>query len=528
MYGGQPLVDETGHPRTLKRRSGVFVWKLMAQKANLKIALIQASLAHGDLKANVAKLLKLNRLAARHGAQIILNTEMGLSGYAFPNRDKTALCALPRTSRPIKSFASLARETGVWLCLGFAEKEPGTGILYNSVVMFNPQGRQAAMRRKVTAEPRWACPGPAAQRDTCETPWGRIGLLICSETYFGMLPRVHALKGVDLLLCPVNWPMGELDPVEVWRARAWENGIYLAACNRAGQDNTLSFDNAPCCLFDPQGDEAPLVEVEPEILMAELPLNSGKLRVEREERLAGRQPDKYYPAYAAFRQAQADMGTYYDLPRPGRLQVHCFPQAGGYSLEQINQALEQNKKRGRNLFVLPAISSQIASKEQLQEISRRQKAAIFTSQAGPDGGLELVFSDPKSGLHACPSSALHYVADWGPARLGMALVEDLSHPELALTLAKLGCDLALGTGDNLWQGPTEGLAIKCLEKTGLACALPNLGLICLVPEGHSRWQEAVAADDGYCGMTVDTKKLRTKFFQDLVDYQSLYSRTKSS
>ena len=101
----------------------------MAKKSYLKIALIQASLAHGELEANLAKLLKLNRLAAHRGAQIVLNTEMGLSGYSFPNRAETALCALFRASRAIKSFAGLARESGVWLCLGFAEKEPQTGIL---------------------------------------------------------------------------------------------------------------------------------------------------------------------------------------------------------------------------------------------------------------------------------------------------------------------------------------------------------------------------------------------------------------
>ena len=36
----------------------------MTQKSYLKIALIQASLAHGELRINLAKLLELNRLAA--------------------------------------------------------------------------------------------------------------------------------------------------------------------------------------------------------------------------------------------------------------------------------------------------------------------------------------------------------------------------------------------------------------------------------------------------------------------------------
>lgn len=224
------------------------------------------------------------------------------------------------------------------------------------------------------------------------------------------------------------------------------------------------------------------------------------------------------------------MGTYYQLPEPGRLQVHCLPQASGCSLEQLGQALQQKKTPGPNLFVLPAISARIAAKDQLREISRQQKVAIFASQAGPDGGLQLVFCDPdsESGPQEYFSSALYQIVDWGPARLGLALAEDLNHPELALSMAKQGCDFALGTGDQVWQAPMESLAIKCLERVALACALPNMGFICLPPKSHNRWQESVAPAGGFCSMAVDTAKLRQKFFMDFVDYQRLFQASQDA
>ena len=134
-----------------------------------------------------------------------------------------APCAVTQSSPEVASFSKLAREQRVWICLGYAEEDPADGVFYNSALLLDSDGKPSARRRKVTAEPRWSCPGQPAQDDVCDTPWGRLGLLICSETYYGLLPRIQALKGVDLLLVPANWPRGGLDPKELWRARSMEN-----------------------------------------------------------------------------------------------------------------------------------------------------------------------------------------------------------------------------------------------------------------------------------------------------------------
>jgi predicted amidohydrolase len=57
------------------------------------------------------------------------------------------------------------------------------------------------------------------------------------------MPRITALRGADLLLIPANWPPSGLDPVELWRARAIENGFFVAGCNRTGID--LKMDCRP-------------------------------------------------------------------------------------------------------------------------------------------------------------------------------------------------------------------------------------------------------------------------------------------
>ena len=59
-------------------------------------------------------------------------------------------------------------------------------------------------------------------------------MLICADTYYGLLPRSLALHDVDLLLTLANWPLVGIDPREVWRARALENGIGVIGANRTG------------------------------------------------------------------------------------------------------------------------------------------------------------------------------------------------------------------------------------------------------------------------------------------------------
>jgi predicted amidohydrolase len=95
-------------------------------------------------------------------------------------------------------------------------------------VAIDRHGAIIARHRKFIAERAWATAGTTLANSIFDTPWGRVGLLICSDTYYGILPRAMAARGVNLLLVPANWPPGNLDPREVWSARARENHItYL-------------------------------------------------------------------------------------------------------------------------------------------------------------------------------------------------------------------------------------------------------------------------------------------------------------
>ncbi len=75
-----------------------------------------------------------------------------------------------------------------------------------------------------------------------ELPFARIGVLICYDIRFPEAARSLALRGADMIVVPTNWPQGaESSPEFLTRARAWENRVYVAACNRVGVECGVRF-----------------------------------------------------------------------------------------------------------------------------------------------------------------------------------------------------------------------------------------------------------------------------------------------
>ena len=321
----------------------------------LKLALIHLNVRYRKPEENRERLFRSVSEAAARGAKIVVAPEMSVSGYSFESRDEIAPLAETGDGPTTTGLAGLSERHGIYVCVGIAEKDPWTGILYNSAFVLGPEGRTVSRYRKINAESRWACPGDPRQDNTFETPWGRAGVLICSDAYHGLMPRATALRGANLLLAPSNWPPSGLDPAELWRARALENGFYLAACNRTGVDRIMDCRDASSYVFDPSG--RTLLEGKNEdtgIFVAELPLDSngridGKARLNR---LADRRPSHYYDCYLNLRMIR-DLTGFLKLPEPAVVKVNCVvPEAGKHPVESLKDHLKGNGRENKGLYLL--------------------------------------------------------------------------------------------------------------------------------------------------------------------------------
>lgn len=488
----------------------------------LKLAFIHPRVIYKDLARNQAELLRLNEEAAAAGAQILINPELALSGYSFQSREDIRPVTVTTTDETLGALRDLAVRRRVYICWGFAERESATDIFYNSALVVGPTGEVLCHYRKVNAESRWGCPGPARQDNVFSTPWGTVGVLICSDSYYSLLVRATVLRGARLLLVPANWPPLGLDPRELWRLRALEHGIYLAACNRTGPDRTLSFAEAPSCCYDPDG--RTLLEAaspESQIFLTPIPLQDGRLPDQPcRAILAQRQVEQYGNIYLDLRLLD-NLTDHFQLPPPGFLLIAAIAGAPGQlsSPQYLSSLPAAHPTAGAILVVVPQGTAQVSECEVL---AGKYRLAILASLADPPG---VIWATP-AGVQVLPwPPAVPYLTlDYGPARLAVCQPKALQHPELAVHLAKSGHDLAVVSAGALTAAERQIVSSRCLEQVAVALAAATGAHICLPPVGHQRWQEEKIDEAGQCQMVLDTAMTRRKRFQDRVDYALLLRR----
>jgi len=495
----------------------------------LNIALVHMAVRHGEPEYNRQELIRLNRQAAEAGARIIVNTELAVSGYSFRSPKEVAAVAETQKGPSVQAMAAIAEAAGCYIVLGYAEIDSGTGICYNSAAVLGPDGRLVLNYRKVTAEARWACPGSHLQENTFGTPWGTAAVLICSDTYYGLIPRRSALCGADLLLVSANWPGGSLDPRDIWRARARENGCTLVACNRTGKDRSMECFDAVSCVYGSDGSVmAEYSSPDSALFHVELPLSGGRLISSSRERLAERVPERYRPLYLDMRYA-TDMTSWHSLPEPAPVQVHCLHEL---SLESGDVSVLDSLLHGRQraaglVVVLPML--RVANREEavgfLLDAAQVHGAAFCAGLEDTDEVCELICCCPDGSVHRrSPQNDDFMQIDLDHLRLSLLSAGECRHPEAVTALAKEGCDLVVVPAIRFDQADRAVLGSRSIEQVAVAVCGCDVSFICLPPVDHYRWEEAVGGGVDGASMLIDVEKLRRKRFYDRIDVELLLAR----
>ncbi len=206
--------------------------------------------APGAIQDNTEHIRALARDAARRGAGILVLPELCLCGYPDP---AGARAGAVRSNGPeIGRLSDCARENSLALCFGFAELA-ADNVLHNSMAFLDNRGGLASVYRKVhlwVTEKDWALPGPGFQAMTAGGV--RMGMWICYDTRFPEAARTLARGGVTLGLVGSAW----FGPAEEWelalRARALDNGMFVAGACVQGSFGDTPFHGASL-IVDPHG-----------------------------------------------------------------------------------------------------------------------------------------------------------------------------------------------------------------------------------------------------------------------------------
>jgi predicted amidohydrolase len=208
------------------------------------IAAVQMDVRLADVAHNLAAVRGKLREAARRGARLVVFPECALPGYCFTSKDEAWAVAEPLPGPSTLALAADCRELNVFAVVGLLERDDATGHLYNAAALVGPDGLVGTYRKAhlpCLGIDRFTTPGdrPFAVHDLGGL---RVGLTICYDGSFPEATRVLALAGADLVVLPTNWPPeAERTARLLVPARALENRIYYAACNRVGAERNFRF-----------------------------------------------------------------------------------------------------------------------------------------------------------------------------------------------------------------------------------------------------------------------------------------------
>ena len=193
--------------------------------------------------------------AAATGARLICLPEFSILPY-FPGvRDATGF----RWAEPLRGgasdqfFGALAQEHEVCI-VGSIFEVDDAGKYWDTATVHGPNGKLIAYTRKMHI------PAGEGYHETDyfegyhEFPVHDIGAVklaapTCYDQWFPELARIYALEGAELIYYPTaigsEPTASDFDSADAWRTvmrgHAVANGVFVAACNRIGRENAVTF-----------------------------------------------------------------------------------------------------------------------------------------------------------------------------------------------------------------------------------------------------------------------------------------------
>jgi predicted amidohydrolase len=206
----------------------------------VRVAICQILSIDGDREGNFRRIEYALETAKAAGANIATFPESVILGWENPDAHRLAT---PIPGADSDRIAALAKKYRVMIVIGLDEKDGDR--LYDSAILVDKNGRLLWKHRKLTVLPELMDP-PYAEGTIdgiggADTEWGRIGMLICADTFGDRyVERIRAFDP-DLVLIPYGWAAEiekwpghakTLENLVMRRAKEW--GVPVVATNLVG------------------------------------------------------------------------------------------------------------------------------------------------------------------------------------------------------------------------------------------------------------------------------------------------------
>lgn len=276
----------------------------------MKIGIIQTKVSD-KIEENLDKTAKYISKAAKKGANIVCLQELFAVPYIGQKEDKKLFGLAETIHGKIANFLSKnAKDNKITLIGGSLFEKGEDKKYYNTSLIFNTEGKIICKYRKIHIpydpnyyEQYYFSSGNLGYVHVDILGNIKIAPLICYDQWYPEAARINALKGAKVIFYPtaIGW-FEHLKKYEPFSARRWENamcahasmnGIYIAAVNRVGKEDKLTFWGGSF-VADPFGEVvARASSSKEEVLVVEIDIEKVKMSQEGWGFLRNRRVESY-------------------------------------------------------------------------------------------------------------------------------------------------------------------------------------------------------------------------------------------
>lgn len=170
------------------------------QAQTIKVASVEFNPQFMQLDSNISGIVNAIIPAAKNGAKLIVLPEAATTGYIYKDRAQIEPYLDTIPGKTTAAVAKITRQYHTFVALGMIEKDPVTGLVYNSAVLIGPDGYIGKYRKNQLnpSDNLYASRGNLSF-PVFDTEIGKIALVICYDDMHLQSLLLPDLRGADII-----------------------------------------------------------------------------------------------------------------------------------------------------------------------------------------------------------------------------------------------------------------------------------------------------------------------------------------
>lgn len=224
---------------------------------DLTVAAVVMRSGFGEIGSNLGTMERSVRRAARSGVDVVCFPEMNITGYAL--KEEIRKFAEPVPGPSTQEVQRMADKHDVMILAGLAERTGDDGVAITHVVA-SPSGDMRTYRKLHLSLGEHEYFQAGDDIPVFKVGGTTFGVELCYDAHFPELSTILALKGAEVLFMPHASPPPESsnEKRDRWlrylSARAYDNGVFVVACNQAGDGSAGIRFAGVALILDPRGE----------------------------------------------------------------------------------------------------------------------------------------------------------------------------------------------------------------------------------------------------------------------------------